>query len=219
MTWDTVWEKIFQSQEWGKYPAESLIQFVARNFYKRDRAQTRILEVGCGPGPNIWYLAREGFLAYGIDGSTTAIAQAEKRLSSEGLSARLDTGDISSLPYPDVHFDAVIDNECIYCNSRKDTEKILSEIKRVLKKQGLFYSRTVSSEMHIGKSHRKLGPFEYTDISDGIFKGKGFVRLIDKPGINDLYGKYFTIRSIDSLTYTQYNNEIMVKEWIIVAEK
>lgn len=36
-SWDSVWEKIFQEQEWGKYPGESLIQFIARNFYKMDR--------------------------------------------------------------------------------------------------------------------------------------------------------------------------------------
>jgi hypothetical protein len=44
-TWDPVWERIFQSKEWGKYPPEHVIRFVARNFYlARDRNKIRLLE-------------------------------------------------------------------------------------------------------------------------------------------------------------------------------
>ena len=59
--WYPVW-KVFVGQTWGKYPGEDLIRFIARNFYSRQiRRDTRILEVGCGPGANLWFLAREGF--------------------------------------------------------------------------------------------------------------------------------------------------------------
>ena len=33
MAWNNVWEQVFSSQEWGKYPGEDVIRFVARNFY------------------------------------------------------------------------------------------------------------------------------------------------------------------------------------------
>ena len=62
--WNKVWEKVFRENEWGKYPSESLIRFVARNFYKADdRFAVKILEVGCGTGANLWYMLREGFSA------------------------------------------------------------------------------------------------------------------------------------------------------------
>jgi tRNA G46 methylase TrmB len=49
-------------QEWGKYPPEHVIRFVARNFYRvPDRKYVHLLEVGCGPGANVWFMAREGF--------------------------------------------------------------------------------------------------------------------------------------------------------------
>ncbi len=61
-TWDPVWEEIFRRKEWGKYPPEHVIRFVARNFYRvADRASIRLLEIGCGPGANIWFMTREGF--------------------------------------------------------------------------------------------------------------------------------------------------------------
>lgn len=63
-----IWDMVFSNQEWGKYPSEDLIRFIARNFYKvENRKNVKILELGCGPGANIWYLAREGFSFCGVD--------------------------------------------------------------------------------------------------------------------------------------------------------
>ena len=62
------WEEIFKTQGWGKYPPEELIRFIARKYsHEPNRKSIKILEIGCGPGANIWYLAREGFTVYGID--------------------------------------------------------------------------------------------------------------------------------------------------------
>ena len=42
-----LWEGIFSSREWGKYPSETLIRFIARNFYNvSDRKAINILELG-----------------------------------------------------------------------------------------------------------------------------------------------------------------------------
>jgi ubiquinone/menaquinone biosynthesis C-methylase UbiE len=219
MTWDTVWEKIFQSQSWGRYPGENLIQFTARNFYQRQREEIRILELGCGPGPNIWYLSREGFDVYGVDGSSTAIEQAEKRLKEEGLKAHLKVGDIRRLDYPDSFFDAVIDNECLYANSFQDCNVVLKEVHRVLKEDGLFYSRTFRHDMYVGKKQKKVGELEYTDVSDGSFGGKGFVRLMDRNSIDNLYGKFLRILSVDKIDYTYNNQANSIHEWIVIGQK
>ncbi len=73
-SWDPVWEDIYASREWGKYPPEELIRFIARTFYAvPDRKAIRILDLGCGSGAATWYVAREGFSAFGIDGSPSAI--------------------------------------------------------------------------------------------------------------------------------------------------
>ena len=218
-SWDPIWEKIFSENPWGKYPSESLIQFIARNFYNLNRSETHILEVGCGPGANIWYLAKEKFNAYGIDGSETAIVQADERLKSENLSAKFNVGDIVSLPYSDLTFDAVIDVECIYANDLENANKILKEISRVLKNEGLFYSRTLSDKIYVGKSRIELGNKSYTNISNGPLKGRGFARLMNNNDINSLYGKYFDIISIDTLDYSINNRQSEINEFIIIARK
>lgn len=218
-SWDTIWDEVFKSQEWGKYPSESLIQFVARNFYKSERGDIRILEVGCGTGANLWYISREGFQAYGVDGSDVAIKKANDRMISENLIVNLQVADIVNLPFSNNFFDLVIDVECIYCNNSENTKIILEEIKRVLKPDGKFYSRTFSDKMFIGTNIKENIYLEYLDVEDGPLKGKGFVRLSSKDSINDLYGRCFKIESIDYLEYTQYNEKYLIKEWVIISVK
>ena len=217
-SWDPIWEKVFRENEWGKYPGESLIRFIARNYYKEKRNTVKLLEIGCGPGANIWYMAREGFDVTGIDGSETAIKKAKERLQGEGLNARLVRGDIVKLPFADNEFNGVIDNECLYANSEENTLMALSEINRVSRGGGLFYSRTFSNEMFIGNNSDKTN-YEFSNIMDGPLSGKGFVRLMDKKKIYDLYGKFFDIISIDQLEHTQYNGEQKISEFIIVCQK
>lgn len=49
--WDPIWEEIYRKQEWGKYPPEYVIRFIARNFYHAaDRRCVRLLDLGCDPG-------------------------------------------------------------------------------------------------------------------------------------------------------------------------
>lgn len=218
-----VWDSVYAKQEWGKYPAECLIRFIAKKFYNTERDKVKILEVGCGPGANIWYFAREGFQAYGIDISPIAIKKAKERLADEKLSADLLSGDIKKLPYPDKSFDCVVDNECLYCNSLKNTKIILQEIKRVLKDGGLFFSRTFTDEMYVGHTQNRIssleGNIEYNDISDGPFNDKGFGRLINLKGIMKLYGTFFKIVSIDKMEYTCNNSVFKVSEWLVVCRK
>ena len=97
MAWDNSWENLFKKRDWGKYPNEELIKFIARYFYRvSDRAKVKILELGCGPGANIWYLAREKFNVHGIDGSKTAIKKCIKRLNEEVFhwKGKIQVGDI-----------------------------------------------------------------------------------------------------------------------------
>ena len=83
-SWNPIWENVFVNNEWGKYPSESLIQFIAHNFYKKNRSEVKLLEVGCGTGANVWYITREGFDGNGIDGSETAIKRGIARFVVEG---------------------------------------------------------------------------------------------------------------------------------------
>lgn len=97
----------------------------------------RLLEVGCGNGTTAINLARDfGCLVDGIDMAESAVNEARKNLSQEGLSDRVTftTGDIQQLPYPDASFDQVLCESVFSTVMQK--EKAAREMKRVLKPDG-----------------------------------------------------------------------------------
>lgn len=220
MSWDAVWEKVFQEQEWGKYPGEDLIRFIARNFYSTpNRNEIKLLEVGCGTGANLWYAAREGFSVYGIDGSTIAINRAIDRLDCEcpGWSGRLMVGDILQLPFPDHFFDAVIDNEAVYCNSFSHSQDIYNEMARVTKKGGKLFSRTFATGSWGDQTGEKVGHNAYV-VNEGPLAGKGFSRFTDYKEIPELIQR-FEISEIQLITRKYISIDREVKEWVITGEK
>jgi ubiquinone/menaquinone biosynthesis C-methylase UbiE len=194
------------------------------NVSPAERKNINILEVGCGPGANVWFLGREGFNVSAIDGSSTAIKLLRQRLDSEKIGYdQLEVGDILKLPFESNKFDAVIDNECIYCNNLENSRKIIQEVKRVLKPGGLFYSRTFSTDQSIGEAEEmqvRKGILEFETVSDGPLKGKGFVRLSNEQSIKDLYGSIFDGRyTLDELMETREGRTHKVFEYVVVAEK
>lgn len=218
-SWDPEWETIHQKEELGKYPSEYLIRVIAGNFYKvPDRRKIKILEIGCGKGAQIWYLANEGFDIYGIDGSPTAIMSAKKRLKKDNLSAALMVGDVIRLDYPDMYFDCVIDVECLMGNDWDSSRRIIEEVQRVLKTDGLFFSQTFTDNTYVGKHHKTVGKNTYRNIDDGDLARKRLLRVLAEEDIPVLYAGFSRFR-YDKVTITYENRSYLTEEWLITCFK
>lgn len=75
-------------------------------------------------------------------------------------------------------FDLVIDYVCLSCNNLEDLKVVLSEVTRILKKSGLFFSETSGTKTDMGKYEEKDG-FEYRNFGSGPFADLGLVRTIN----------------------------------------
>lgn len=130
------------------YPNEAMITFIAQNWFSTpfmDRKGIRILEVGCGSGANLWMLAKEGFSVFGLDSSSSGLQLASSHLHGKwGVEATLSVGSVTDLPYEDGYFDAVIDVVTLQHLNLDDSNRALSEIRRVLRPQGKFFSYRLS---------------------------------------------------------------------------
>ncbi len=105
----------------------------------KKRGAKRILDLGCGDGLTLAFLAGKGFDVTGIDYSEIGLANARKRLAETGKSAKLIVGDIyAPLPFADDAFDAVIAYQVINHNTIRKIRELLREIRRILKPGGLF---------------------------------------------------------------------------------
>lgn len=220
MSWNSIWEDVFREKDWGKYPSEDLIRFIAQRFYRApERGQVRILELGCGPGGNLWYLAREGLAAYGMDGSPTALEKARRRLELEvpGWTGELVQGDIQAIPLPDEYFDAVLDVEAVCCNPYDAAQGIYAEAARVTKPGGWLFSRTFASGCWGDRTGEKLGHNAWR-VAEGPLAGLGYTRFTDRQGIDDLM-RGFKVQSVEYLWRSLDQGAQVIKEWMVIARK
>ena len=222
MSWDPVWERVFQEQEWGRYPPEELIRFVARNYYSAPNRQlVRILELGCGPAANIWYLAREGFDAFGIDGSETAIAQAERRMSDEGLAANLQIADMVSIDslFPAGHFDAVIDIASVQHNNLKAVTAILGQSLDLLKPEGRIFSMMVSSGSYGDGMGKEIEPGTFVDVAEGPpLHRRGLGHFFSLEEVQSLYTRFADVQ-IEHSARSMNNRQVWYNHWVIEGVK
>lgn len=106
---------------------------------KNNGAET-ILDLGCGSGRHVVYLARAGFSVYGLDNSPEGIQIGRQWLAEEGLEADLRLGSMTDrLPFDDSFFDAVISVQVIHHARIMSIRFIVQEIGRVLTKGGLVF--------------------------------------------------------------------------------
>ena len=218
-SWDPVWEDIFRAQEWGKYPPEHVIRFVARNWYAvADRRHVRLLDLGSGPGACSWYMAREGFSVSAIDGSSTAIERLRQRLATESLTVDARVGDVVSLPWPDGSFDGVVDNGALCCNRFEAVRAALGEVLRVLKPGGCMLSATFSDRSWGYGLGRREEPGGFSAVAEGPLAGKGFILFLGRPQLEELYAPFRDV-TVETTSWTAEGMTRVVEFWLVTARK
>ncbi len=100
------------------------------------------LEVGCGGGILTEEICKMGFITTGIDPSDQSLRTAINHAKISKLDIKYDKGTGEQLPYPNNSFD------CVFCcdvlEHVNDLPKVISEISRVLKPQGVFFYDTLN---------------------------------------------------------------------------
>lgn len=103
----------------------------------------RALDIGCGTGTDVIYLAQHGFDAVGTDIAWLAIRQARKKARRAGGEAAFHTAEVLELGRPEGpalgdRFDLAIDRGCFHGLSASERPAYLAMLRRVLRVGGLF---------------------------------------------------------------------------------
>ncbi len=98
----------------------------------RERKLTRLLEIGAGTGHDAKFFQDSGLEVSCIDLSPHMVELCKEK----GLNAQV--MDFSQLEFPDQSFDAIWALNCLLHVPKADLPVVLSEIRRVLRPDGLF---------------------------------------------------------------------------------
>jgi len=150
-TWDTSFQDQVAQAAYNTAPVEALVRTVSHYLRARmtpaDYGKLKFLEVGCGAGPNLIWLAERGITACGVDISPTALDLAKRHFETRGLTARMgamEHGSATKLPFPDNSFDGVLES-CVFQHLNAEERKAaFAEVARVLKPGGVFVGHMLS---------------------------------------------------------------------------
>lgn len=101
--------------------------------YLPKKKELKILDAGCGPGAALLYLSAFGDVV-GIDISDVALKFAKKR-------GKVKKGTVTAIPFKDNSFDLVTCLDVLYHAWVEDNDKAISELYRVIKKDGIILIR------------------------------------------------------------------------------
>jgi len=113
------------------------VELVKTGFLKPGRS----LDVGCGTGTNVTYLARNGFDAHGLDISKVAIRKAITKARDLGVRCDLrvmDFLDIEAISKLPITFDVILDLGCFHSLSNQERLNYKESLGYV-SKQGTIY--------------------------------------------------------------------------------
>lgn len=122
-----------------KYPSETVVQYVFRNFERC--GSEKVLDLGCGAGRHIFFMAAEGIIPYGLDYSSEGVTYTQNMLQEQGIgkySSNIKEGSMTEIPFENEMFDGIICYGALYYLCYKDIERTICEMERVLKPGGKF---------------------------------------------------------------------------------
>ena len=127
-----------------------------------------VLDVGCGTGENVLYLAELGFAAMGVDGAPTAISKARAKAKQRGVTAQFEVADALSLSMPNRQFDSVIDTGLFHVFSDEERDRFRDSLKRVVKPGGTYFLMCFSDQEPGDWGPRRVTQAEIRSVfSDG----------------------------------------------------
>jgi ubiquinone/menaquinone biosynthesis C-methylase UbiE len=188
----TQWDEILLDRNYSpEEPEETIVNFAS--FLHRNRKEAT-MDLACGAGRHVVYMAQQGFTVTGTDISATGLKMTQKKLRERSLTATLVRTAMNNLPFSDSSFDAVICTRAIYHQRLRGIQQALSEIRRVLRKDGSVLIDFLSKRTYI---HAKGVEIEAETFMETEGHEKGIVHhYTDREELQRLFKDFNTI-SVD----------------------
>jgi SAM-dependent methyltransferase len=194
------WNKEYRQKKHltlSENPSEDLIKFTRA--LERMEGRTVLnptasaLDIGCGNGRNLIYLARTfGLRGVGYDISHAGVAQAKKLAANLPLTFEVRSAD-TTLPLPDASQNLVLDMMVSHVLKAPERTQLLKEVLRVLKPGGWLFFKTFLRDgdrhaTHLLKEHPGSEPGSYIHPEIGVEE-----HVHTEEEIEEMLSEHFTI--------------------------
>ena len=166
---------------WPVEGPEPFIATMIRQWSRRRAGRRRALDLGCGEGRHVFFVAEQGYEATGVDYEPLAIRRARRLArrhpSAKGrVSFRID--DIFHLPDAPERYDLLIDYGCLHHVKRSDTARYCRAVLPLLKPGGYFLLSCFSTKFkHHPGERRRRDWLVHRGHYDRFFRKGDFARI------------------------------------------
>lgn len=204
---------------------DDVISFIYRhrNRVRPQGERVRVLDLGCGSGNNLTFLAELGLDAVGIDISATAVERARRLGRERQLRFEVTQGSITELPFEDRSFDLIVDRKSITVLPPRQGMDAIREVGRVLRPGGAFLFTPMSdqdSRFVAGPDHEGFvaGDEAFEQRSGFAFRGYGFWNL---GLIRKAFAVGWQLESVQHSVHTSMleSERSQVCEWRVIAKR
>ncbi len=157
------WERVYRQKGDLGLRVLPLVRRAARLF--RERGCRRVLDLACGTGRHALYLARKGFEVYATDAAATGVEITRRKAAGAGLDVRCSVHDMTSIPFEDDFFDAVVCTWSIHHGRLADIRRTVAGIYRVLRPGGTAVVDVPSVTTWDCGHGREIEPMTYLEVN------------------------------------------------------
>ena len=210
------WDELFKDERFRwKEPREEVVAF-AQDLQRR--GAQRVLDLGCGAGRHVVYLAREGLNVCGTDISPRGLEYTRAWLEQEGLHADLQLSDMTVIPYPDEYFDGIISTNVIHHNTLDNIRRCVAEMHRVLVPGGRALLIVQSKRGYRYGKGQQLEPDTFVHDS-GPEAGIAH-HFFDEAGLRDLFADFHILAlTPDERDEVEDGMHYLHSHWVVMVER
>ncbi len=162
------WERLYAKGEFLELEIHP--EMLAQMERFKSRGVKRILDLGCGSGRHMVFLAKAGFEMFGMDIAPSGLCATLQALAKANLVGHVALSDMQVLPYDSDFFDAVISVKVIHHNRLKVIQQTVAEIWRVLRYNGLVWVTILAPRKTSRSKSVEIEPRTYIPL-EGSEKG------------------------------------------------
>jgi len=217
--WSEIHTKMAANHDELLWPSETLVRLFKGSYVpglRKEYAGKKVLDVGCGNGNNLVFMASLGLTLAGTEVSQEICELVGGRLRQIGYHADLRVGTNRHLPFEDNAFEFLVSwNVIHYENSESTMRAAIAEYHRVLQPGGRLFLSTTGPEHKILQDGKTLGGHRYEiGRSDDFRKGQVFF-YFDAPN----YIKMYFGEKFDEVLVGRTHDHLLTEtlDWFIVS--